>query len=97
MAHARGPITHARGPILDFVRKHFHPTATHICLNKDITCPPHVDRRNLWTSAIWFDGDSLFEGGELVVATPDDGEITFSEKRTCHYYFGLIISSLIDC
>ena len=51
------------GPLLEAVQKML-PNITELCLNKDVVCPPHVDKGNYGDSYILFLGD--FEGGALV-------------------------------
>ena len=48
------------GPLLDAV-KVMLPNITELCLNKNVECPPHVDKGNYGDSWILFLCD--FEGG----------------------------------
>ena len=60
----------------------------HLTLNRDVTCLPHRDKRNVGHSYIaFFDGKVPFEGGQLIVREPQ-GDRVISEKNVWHRFSG---------
>ena len=51
------------GPILDHVRTMLGPQITRVCLNKDVECAPHRDKKNAGESYVCYFGE--FTGGAL--------------------------------
>ena len=69
------------GPILDHVRAMLGPQITRVCLNKNVQCAPHRDKKNAGESFVCYFGE--FSGGALCL---DDGR-RYEGKRQWHGSF----------
>ena len=67
--------------MLELVRQMIGEQVQELCLNKNVCCPPHRDKKNSSDSfIIFFDGERPFSGGALHL---EDGRC-FSEKDVWH-------------
>ena len=59
-----------------------------LTLNRNVTCLPHRDKRNVGHSYIaFFDGKVPFEGGQLIVQEPQGNRVIF-QKNVWHRFSG---------
>ena len=73
--------TRRQGEILEHVRSMLGPDINAVCINKNVVCGPHRDKKNCNVSYIVFFGN--FTGGALCL---EDGR-RFEEKRVWHGAF----------